>query len=77
MRSFYRLCEKAEIPRTNVHAMRHTFATRMPEAGQSVKVVQELFGHSSITQTLNVYTHVLESTKKEAINKTNHLFEVK
>ena len=71
MRSFYRIVEKAGIPRANVHSLRHTFATRMLELGESAKVVQELLGHKNITQTLNTYTHVLEDTKKAAMSKMN------
>lgn len=53
----------------------HTFATRMLELGESAKVVQELLGHKNITQTLNTYTHVLEETKKAAMNKIDLLMQ--
>lgn len=69
-RSFYRLTEKAGIPKANVHSLRHTFATRMLELGENARVVQELLGHKNITQTLNTYTHVLEDTKKSATTLT-------
>lgn len=75
MRSFYRIVEKAGIPRANVHSLRHTFATRMLELGESAKVVQELLGHKNITQTLNTYTHVLEDTKKSAMSKIDLLMQ--
>jgi integrase len=71
MRSFYRIVEKAKIPKANVHSLRHTFATRMLEMGESAKVVQELLGHKNITTTLNTYTHVLEQTKVKAISRVN------
>ena len=75
MRSFYRIVEKAEIPKANVHSLRHTFATRMLELGESAKVVQELLGHKNIMQTLNTYTHVLEDTKKAAMSKIDMLMQ--
>ena len=43
----------------NLHMFRHTFATRQLNAGVPVSVVSKLLGHSSISTTLNIYTHVL------------------
>jgi integrase len=42
--------------------------------GVSAKVIQELLGHSSITITLNVYSHVLPSMQQEAMDKLDRLF---
>lgn len=41
------------------HVLRHTFATRGLENGIKPKVMQELLGHTSITMTLDIYSHVL------------------
>ncbi len=51
------------------HTLRHTFATRALENGIPPKVVQEILGHSSITMTLDLYTHVLPQTKAEEMKK--------
>ena len=70
-------CGKAEselMPHLTPHVLRHTFATRAIERGIPPKVVQELLGHSSITITLDLYTHVLPQTKAEEIKKLDYLF---
>ncbi len=51
------------------HTLRHTFATRCFENKMDPKVVQKLMGHSSISVTLNIYTHVLNSKMDEEIKK--------
>lgn len=56
------------------HTMRHTFATRALENGIPPKVVQELLGHSTIKTTMDIYTHVLQKTKNEEIQKIANLF---
>lgn len=58
----------------NFHALRHTYATRMLEAGEAAKTVQVLLGHKDIQTTLNIYTHVLEETKKASADKQDALF---
>ena len=51
------------------HTLRHTFATRCFENQMEPKVVQTLLGHSSISITLNIYTHVLDNKMDEEIKK--------
>lgn len=62
------------FPDLTPHCLRHTFATRALENGISAKVVQELLGHSSVTLTLDLYTHVMEQTKTQEMQKMSALF---
>jgi integrase len=75
-RLFYRIREKAGLDKSvNFHALRHTYATRLLEANEHPKVVQELLGHKDISTTLNIYSHVMPEIKKAAAMKLNSLFE--
>ncbi len=51
------------------HTIRHTFATRCFENGVEPKVAQKLLGHSSITVTMNIYTHVMSDKMDDEIKK--------
>lgn len=73
-RSHYRICTRANIQDITFHALRHTFATRMVESGIDYKTLQELMGHSDIKVTMNRYAHVLDETKREAIQKQEQLY---
>lgn len=61
--------EVREIRDFHPHTLRHTFATRCFENKMEPKVVQKLMGHSNISITLNIYTHVLENKMDEEIKK--------
>ena len=63
----YKLCEKAEINRFCMHALRHTYATRAIEAGMQPKVLQKLLGHASIKTTMDRYVHVTTDSMDHAI----------
>lgn len=61
--------EEADISARNFHVLRHTFATRLIEAGSDPKTVSELLGHSAVQITLNKYVHPSFDMKKSAIEK--------
>jgi len=47
--------DPALLPHFSCHMLRHTFTTRMCEAGVNIKVIQETLGHSDVSTTLNIY----------------------
>lgn len=72
---FKNILKKAGLDDARFHDLRHSFATLLLEMNEHPKVVQELLGHSSITTTLDIYTHVSLDKKEEAIQKLNILFK--
>ena len=55
------------------HSLRHTFATRCFEKGIEPKVVQEVMGHSSLSVTMDIYTHVMKDKLFEEMSKFGSL----
>ena len=47
------------------HIMRHSCATRFFEAGANQVFVKEFFGHKEISTTIDIYTDLMPSKKKE------------
>jgi len=71
---FRRLLAEAGLPRMRFHGLRHSMATILFAAGVHPKVVQERLGHSSITITLDTYSHVLPSMQQDVARKLGEMF---
>ena len=57
----------------NFHALRHTHATMLIEAGVPVKTVSERLGHSSARTTLEIYVHVTDAMRNDAVDKFENI----
>lgn len=57
------------VRRVRFHDLRHTFATRMMEAGVMQEIRMELMGHSTGSKIQSIYTHIELPVKREAIRK--------
>ncbi len=76
MRDWFKaLLSDAGLPDMRVHDLRHSAATILLVRGVHPKVVQEMLGHSRISMTMDVYSHVLPSMQQPAIDKMNDAFK--
>ena len=62
------------LPNVSNHSLRHTFTTRMLEAGINVKVMQEVLGHADAQTTMNIYAEAKQDFTKEELNKFEKYF---
>lgn len=60
------------VKEIRVHDLRHSHATWLINNGVNIVAVSKRLGHKDISTTLNTYTHLLESTDNDMINKINH-----
>ena len=58
------------MPKVIPHVCRHTFCSRMAAARMNPKTLQYIMGHSDISVTLNVYTHLGFDEASEEINRS-------
>lgn len=56
-----------ELTHLTIKGIRHTHATLLLESGTNAKVVQERLGHSDISTTLNIYSHVTQTMQSNAV----------
>ncbi|MFL5628161.1 MAG: tyrosine-type recombinase/integrase [Ktedonobacteraceae bacterium] len=71
---FKKLVGKAGLPPMRFHDLRHSAATILLAMGVHPKVVQEILGHTQISITMDVYSHMLPSMQREAMEGLNNLF---
>lgn len=75
VRAFKRLLMAAELPSTiRLYDLRHAHATALLAAGIHPKVAAERLGHSSVTLTLDTYTHMIAGLDADAAARVQQAF---
>lgn len=74
LRAFQTLLRNNGMRKIRFHDLRHTAATLLANNGMPPKSLQAFLGHSSIEETLNVYTHITEDTHNDASERMGSIF---
>jgi integrase len=75
-REYKPLLAKAELGDEGFtfHSLRHTFATELFHQGKRPKIIQSLLGHSSIVQTMDTYSHLLDDVDGDEVGGLDEAF---
>lgn len=69
-----KLAARAGVPsEVRLHDLRHTAASLLLASGTHAKVVADLLGHSTVSITLDTYSHVLPTLHEEAAGRMDEL----
>jgi len=71
--SFAKLLLAAQLPRIRFHDLRHTFATLQLSGNQPLKIVSEMMGHTRVSITQDLYTHVSAQMQRGAASALDEL----
>jgi len=73
-RSFWPILRQAGLPHMRFHDLRHSAATLLLAQGVHPRVVQERLGHSTISVTMDTYSHVMPTLQREAAESLDRIF---
>lgn len=68
---FTKRIRAAGLPKITFHDLRHAHATQLLREGEHPRIVSERLGHSSISVTLDIYSHVLPDMQQSAADKAD------
>ncbi|MCL2577448.1 MAG: site-specific integrase [Defluviitaleaceae bacterium] len=73
-RRWERICNRLNIEKTTIHAMRHSFCSLLAQNGVNLKTASELMGHNDTKTTMRIYTHVQSEDKIMGIATLSNAF---
>lgn len=73
-RDFQALIKRAGLPRQRFHDLRHACASLLLAQNVQPRDIMEILGHSQISLTMNLYSHVMLPAKQEAASKMDAIF---
>ena len=71
--AFRALSDAAAVRRSRFHDLRHGAATYLLASGVPMKVVQETLGHSQMSITADIYSHVLPELQRDAADRIGNV----
>lgn len=72
---FRALLQKYNLPKIKFHELRHTSVSLLINAGIQTQLISKRVGHSSISTTANIYSHIFNSSEKEVTETMNNLLK--
>jgi integrase len=72
---FQKLLKAAKLPRIRFHDLRHSCASLLLAQGVSARMVMETLGHSNISTTMDIYSHVMPSLRQEAADAMDRVVD--
>ena len=72
-REVRRIVKEAGLPHGTLHGLRHSYATALLSANVHPAVVQSALGHSSITLTIDTYSHVMPGLEEAAARRIDDI----
>jgi integrase len=72
-KDFKRILAKAGLPDSRFHDLRHSAASLLIAQGVPLRTVMELLGHSSISITADIYSHIAPAMMREAADKMDSI----
>lgn len=66
---YHDLLSRYDIPQVRFHDLRHSFASMLLHEQVSIRTIQDLLGHASITTSMDIYGHIADDMKEEAVSK--------
>ena len=62
------------LPRVGLHDLSHSHATPLLLAGVHPKIARERLGHSTISTTMDIYSHVIGQMQEDAASRMDPVY---
>ena len=76
LKRFNRLCDESNLPKYGLHALRHTQASMLAEMGVNIVQASKRLGHSKVSTTLDIYTHLFENSDRTIANQLDQYNQI-
>ncbi len=76
VKHYQRLLSRAKLPKISFHELRHTHASLLVDAGESIKVIQDRLGHTTSRMTLDIYSHTSSEMQERAAKRIGEMLKI-